>query len=119
VRTIGCGLVPVASRVRAAPVLLLAGTIRTCARCSVRAKVPSKSNTTNAGSRRREALIECGDRWSRSLVGRTCSRERSTGSNDSGGQFDKCVVENGVCVLKSGQTKLNKVIVLYLIEYGF
>jgi len=65
----------------------------------------------------REALIECGDRWSRSLVRKTCSRERSTGSNDSVGQFDKRVAENAEYVLKFGRIKLCEVIVESLIEY--
>jgi len=65
----------------------------------------------------REALIECSDRWSRSLVGKTCSRERSTGSNESVGQFDKRVAENAEYVLKSGRIKLYEVISESLIEY--
>ncbi|MDF9791049.1 hypothetical protein M2440_001750 [Methylorubrum extorquens] len=67
----------------------------------------------------REALIECGDRWSRSLVGKTCGRERSTGSNESVGQFDKGVAENAEYVLKSGRTKLCELFVGYFIEYLF
>jgi hypothetical protein len=65
----------------------------------------------------RDALIECGDRCSRSLVGKTCSRERSTGSNESVGQFDKRVAENAEYVLKSGRINLCEVIFWSLIEY--
>lgn len=51
------------------------------------------------------------------LVGKTCSRERSTGPNESVGQFDKRVAENAEYVLKSGRIKLFEVIFESLIEY--